>query len=52
MKRNRKFETIAAQAGVGPAPSLVRLSVGIEDRRELQDDLSRALRKATGLTSG
>ena len=34
------------QAAVGLTPSLVRLSVGIEDRGELQADLSRALRKA------
>ncbi len=33
------------QAAVGLTPSLVRLSVGIEDRGELQADLSRALRK-------
>ena len=40
------------QAAVGLTPSLVRLSVGIEDRGELQADLSQALRKATGLTAG
>jgi cystathionine gamma-lyase len=33
------------QAAVGLTPSLVRLSVGIEDRGELQADLSQALRK-------
>jgi cystathionine beta-lyase/cystathionine gamma-synthase len=33
------------QTEVGLTPSLVRLSVGIEDRGELQADLSRALRK-------
>ena len=34
------------QAAVGLTPSLVRLSVGVEDRAELQADLSHALRKA------
>ena len=34
------------QAAVGLTPSLVRLSVGIEDPQDLRDDLSRALRKA------
>jgi cystathionine gamma-synthase len=34
------------QAAVGLTPSLVRLSVGIEDRGDLQDDLTRALRNA------
>ena len=34
------------QAAVGLTPSLVRLSVGIEDRDELREDLTRALRKA------
>ncbi|MEW6720058.1 MAG: PLP-dependent aspartate aminotransferase family protein [Thermodesulfobacteriota bacterium] len=36
------------QAAVGLTPSLVRLSVGLEDPRDLREDLSRALRKASG----
>ena len=40
------------QAAVGLTPSLVRLSVGIEDRRELQADLAEALRSATTASSG
>jgi cystathionine beta-lyase/cystathionine gamma-synthase len=36
---------LEVQAEVGLTPFLVRLSVGIEDRGELQADLSRALRK-------
>lgn len=34
------------QAAVGLTPSLVRLSVGLEDPGDLMDDLSRAFRKA------
>lgn len=34
------------QAAVGLTPSLVQLSVGIEDRGELQADISQTLRKA------
>jgi cystathionine gamma-synthase len=34
------------QAAVGLTPSLVRLSVGLEDPEDLRDDLSRALRKS------
>jgi len=36
------------QAAVGLTPSLVRLSVGIEDPDDLVADLAEALRKATG----
>jgi cystathionine beta-lyase/cystathionine gamma-synthase len=34
------------QAAVGLTPSLVRLSVGLEDPDDLREDLARALRTA------
>ncbi len=41
----------AEQRDTGVTPELVRLSVGIEDARDLIDDLNQALRTATGLSA-
>ena len=40
----------AEQRDTGVTPELVRLSVGIEDLRDIVDDLTQGLEKATGLS--
>ncbi len=40
----------AEQLETGVTPELVRLSVGIEDLRDIVDDLNQALKRATGLS--
>jgi O-acetylhomoserine (thiol)-lyase len=43
--------SVEEQAGTGVTPELVRLSVGIEDVRDILDDLDQAIAAATGQTA-
>jgi O-acetylhomoserine (thiol)-lyase len=42
--------SVAEQAEAGVTPELVRLSVGIEDIRDILDDLDQAIEVANGQT--
>ena len=43
--------SVEEQAGTGVTPELVRLSIGIEDIRDILDDLDQAIETATGQTA-
>jgi O-acetylhomoserine (thiol)-lyase len=44
--------TVEEQASTGVTPEMVRLSVGIEDIRDILGDLDQGIAKATSATAG